>query len=160
MYFDSAYSKDGVGAGTFFISPSKEFITLSFKLEFEVTNNIAEYEAVILGLRAARDMKIQDLTVFGDVEPIVQQVKKIYQSKHVRLRAYINDVLDMVENFFSTFNISYIPRCANSIVDSLVVSASNFKVPMPSTIKYDVEIKYRPTILDNVKHWKVFEDDE
>jgi ribonuclease HI len=160
MYFDGAYSKDGVGAGIVFISPSKEVITLSFKLEFEVTNNIAEYEALILGLRAARDMKIEGLTVFGDVELIVQQVKNIYQTKHVRLRAYRNEVWDLVDNFFSTFNISYIPRSANSIVDSLVVSASNFKVPLPSKIKYDVEIKYRPAIPDNVKHWKVFEDDE
>jgi hypothetical protein len=42
----------------------------------------------------------------------------------------------------------------------LVVFASNFKVPLPSKIKYDVEIKYRPDIPDNVKHWKVFEYDE
>jgi hypothetical protein len=39
------------------------------------------------------------------------------------------------------------------------VSASNFKVPFPPKLKYEVEIKYRPSIPDNVKHWKVFEDD-
>jgi hypothetical protein len=45
------------------------------------------------------------------------------------------------------------------VANSLVVSASNFKVPLPPKLKYEVEIKYRPSILDNVKHWKVFEDD-
>jgi ribonuclease HI len=78
MYFDGAYSKDGACAGIVFISHSKEVITLSFKLEFEVKNNIAEYEALILGLRVARDMQIEDLTIFGDVKLIVQQVKNIY----------------------------------------------------------------------------------
>jgi len=66
MYFDGAYSKDGVGAEIVFTSPSKQVITLSFKLEFEVTNNIVEYEALIMGLRAIRDMDIESLTIFGN----------------------------------------------------------------------------------------------
>ena len=45
------------------------------------------------------------------------------------------------------------------MADSLVVSASNFRVLLPPKIKYDVEVKYRPSIPNNVKHWKVFEDD-
>jgi hypothetical protein len=45
------------------------------------------------------------------------------------------------------------------LADSLATSASNFKVPLPPKFKYDVEVKYRPSIPDNVKHWKVFEDD-
>jgi hypothetical protein len=45
------------------------------------------------------------------------------------------------------------------MVDCLVVSASNFRVPLPPKIRYYVEVKYRPFIPDNVKHWKVFEDD-
>ena len=43
--------------------------------------------------------------------------------------------------------------------DSLASSESNFRVPLPSKIKYNVEVKYIPSIPDNVKHWKVFEDD-
>ena len=45
------------------------------------------------------------------------------------------------------------------MADSLAVSVSNFRIPFPPKLKYDVEVKYRPSILDNVKHWKVFEDD-
>jgi hypothetical protein len=44
--------------------------------------------------------------------------------------------------------------------DSLVVSCSNFKIPLPPKPKYVVEVKYRPVVPDNVKHWKVFEDDK
>jgi hypothetical protein len=45
------------------------------------------------------------------------------------------------------------------MVDSMVVSASNFRVPLPPNIKYDVELKYRPSIPNNIKNWKLFEDD-
>jgi hypothetical protein len=68
-------------------------------------------------------------------------------------------VWDLIDSFFLAFNISFIPREENVMVDSLAVSASNFRVPLPPKLRYDVEVKYRPSIPDNVKHWKVFEDD-
>jgi ribonuclease HI len=46
MYFDGSSSKEGYGAIFLLISPSKEVITLSYKLDFETTNNIVEYEAI------------------------------------------------------------------------------------------------------------------
>jgi hypothetical protein len=111
-----------------------------------------------LGLRVAKDMKIQELAVFGDVELIVHQVKNMYQAKNPKLSTYINEVWDLVDNFFSSFKIYFVPREENTMADSLVVSASNFKVPLTPKLKYDVEVKHRPYIPDNVKHWNVFED--
>jgi hypothetical protein len=120
---------------------------------------VTEYEALILGLRAAKDMGIKEISVFGDAELIVQQVRNIYQTKHPRLRSYINEFWDLIDSFFLDFNISFIPRGENIMVDSLAVSMRSFKVPLPSKLMYDIEVKYRPSIPDNVKHWKVFEDD-
>jgi hypothetical protein len=68
-------------------------------------------------------------------------------------------VWDLIDNFFSSFNISFIPREENTLVDSLVASASQFRIPLPPRIKYNVEIRYRPSVSDNIRHWKVFEDD-
>jgi hypothetical protein len=45
------------------------------------------------------------------------------------------------------------------MADSLAISARKFNVPFPPKLRYDVEVNYRPSIRDNVKHWKVFEDD-
>jgi ribonuclease HI len=106
MFFDGASSKEGAGAGVVFISPIQEIISLSYKLEFETTNNVAEYEALVLGLRAAKDTRIEELTMFGDVELIVQHVKNLYQSKHPRLRTYINEVRDLVDSFFLLIKVS------------------------------------------------------
>jgi ribonuclease HI len=105
MFFDVSSSQESVGAGVGCISPTQETIPLSYKLEFETTNNVEEYEVLILGLRAAKDMKIEELVVFGDVELIIHQVKNLYQAKNPRLRAYINEIWDLVDSFFLDFNI-------------------------------------------------------
>ena len=67
MFFDRASSSEGAGAGVVFISPCQEVISLSYKLEFEVTNNVVEYEALFMGIRAAKEMEIREISMFGDV---------------------------------------------------------------------------------------------
>jgi ribonuclease HI len=160
MFFDGASSSMGAGAGVIFISPCRETISLSYRLEFEITNNVVEYEALVLGLRAAKEMGIKEMAMFGDVELIVQQVKNVYQAKNPRLRNYRNEVWDLIDNFFLSFNISYIPREENASADFLAITASLLEVPSPPVVRSDIEIKYRPSIPDNVKHWRVFEDDQ
>jgi ribonuclease HI len=71
MFFDGAYSKEGFGAGIVLISPTKNEIHLSYKLEFEATNKVVEYESLILGLEATSKMKITKLVVFRDSELVV-----------------------------------------------------------------------------------------
>ena len=71
MYFDGSSSKEGAGAGILLISPSGESVILMYKLEFVTTNNTAEYEALLLGLRAPKDMGIQQIFVYGDSELVV-----------------------------------------------------------------------------------------
>lgn len=159
MYFDGASSKESVGAGVVFISPSQEVISLYHKLEFETTNNVAEYGALVLGLRETKDMKNEELSIFGHAKLIVHQTRNMYQAKHPRSRNYRNEAWDLIDNFFLDFNISFVPIEENSMVDSLAIFASNFKIPLPPKLKYDVEVKYRPSIPDNIKHWKFFEDD-
>ena len=55
MYFDGSSSKEGVGAGIVLVSPGGEMISLMYKLEFVTTNNTSEYEALLLGLNAAKN---------------------------------------------------------------------------------------------------------
>jgi ribonuclease HI len=64
MFFDGASTKDSIGAGVFFISPSKGAIHLSFKLDFKTTNNIEKYEALLLGLNSTKEMGIRTKSVW------------------------------------------------------------------------------------------------
>jgi ribonuclease HI len=113
MYFDGSCSKEGSRAGFFFISPYKEVIPLSYKLEFDTTINISEYEALLLELKAAKDMGIDKIFIFGVSELTIHQLKNIYQDKQQRLKQYKNEVWDFVENFFMDFNITFIQRSLN-----------------------------------------------
>jgi ribonuclease HI len=158
MFFDDACTKESVGAGVVLISPSKKTSHLSFKLDFKVTNNIAEYEALLLGLNAAKERKIKKLQVFGDANLIILQLNKSFQAKHVRLKAYRDEVLKAIHDF-ADFKISYVPRVMNELDYSLVVSSFSFIPPLPHKLTYEIQVKYRPSLPDNVKFWKVFEDD-
>lgn len=62
MSFDGVASKKGVGAGIWIRPPIGEPKFLSYKLEFKCTNNVAEYEALILGLKALKDLQAQRIT--------------------------------------------------------------------------------------------------
>jgi ribonuclease HI len=116
MFFDGASSCEGAGAGVLFVAPENEFvIPFSYRLQWDIdyTNNVCEYEALVLGLEAARKLNIKNLEVYGDAELIVKQINRQYQAKHPRLRSYRNCAWDLMENFFSSVNVHYIPRTEN-----------------------------------------------
>ena len=137
MYFDGASTQRSANAGVVLISPSKEKIHLSYKLDFKTTNNVAEYEALRLGVKAAKEMGIMCVKIFGDVELIIQQVNNAFQTKNIRLKAYRDKVWKLRDSFMF-FELSYIPRDLNHLADSLVVSASLFVPPLSPKLSYDV----------------------
>ena len=150
MFFDGAITQASAGAGVVLISSSRETIHLSYKLDFKTTNNIEEYESLLLGLKAAKEMGIMCLKIFGDADLIIHQVNNTFQAKNIRLKAYRDEVWKLRDSFMF-FELSYIPRAMNHLVDSLVVSASLFVPPLPPKLSYDIQVKYRPSLPDNVK---------
>ncbi|KAH9331769.1 hypothetical protein KI387_003877, partial [Taxus chinensis] len=82
LLFNGACSKFGNGAGIVLLSPSLEEFAFSFKLNFECTNNVAEYEALLLGLRIAWKYGVKDIVAKGDSELVVKQIRKLYATKN------------------------------------------------------------------------------
>ena len=66
MYFDGASNALGHGVGAVLISPKRSHCPFTIKLSFDCINNVAEYEACVLGLQAAIEKKIKSLTMYGD----------------------------------------------------------------------------------------------
>ena len=126
MYFDGACSKYGKGAGIVLISPTEKVHHYAFGLEFDATNNIAEYEALLIGLEIAKDMGIKILNIKGDSDLIILQVKNRYACKSQHLKKYRNAIWDTME-FFDALDLTSIPRDQNSLVDSLAVAASTLQ---------------------------------
>ncbi|XP_070021771.1 uncharacterized protein [Nicotiana sylvestris] len=76
MFFDGAANFKGVGIGAVLVSETGQHYPVSAKLRFPYTNNMAEYEACILGLKLAIDMNIQELLVIGDSDLLIHQVRE------------------------------------------------------------------------------------
>jgi hypothetical protein len=103
---------------------------------------LCEYEALVLGLEVARKLKIEDLIVYGDAELIVKKIKQQYQAKHLRLRSYRNCAWDLIEEFFSSFNIHHISRMENQQADSLAKADAKFVPPTVLKLKYHIEMRH------------------
>jgi ribonuclease HI len=160
MNFDGAHSRSGKGAGIVLKSPTGKTYNFSFRLEFDATNNVVEYETLFLGLEIAKDMGIKILNIKGDSNLVIVQVKNKYACKSERLRRYINAIWDAIE-FFDSMDIIVIPRDQNSLVDSLAIATSTLQ-PSEYLIKGKgkLEINFRQSVLDNIDHWQIFKDDE
>ncbi|XP_057815433.1 uncharacterized protein LOC131029055 [Cryptomeria japonica] len=99
MEFDGSCAVSSSGAGVVLIAPSGTHIPFSFKLEFKNTNNVIEYEALLLGLAEAKKLGVKLLRVKGDAELIVKHVRGLFNVKKERLEHYQNRVCDEIEDF-------------------------------------------------------------
>ena len=75
------------------------------------------------------------------------------------LKVYRNEVWDLIDNFFLAFNITFVPREYNETTDSLALAAAYFKVPKLTHLKYPIDVRYRPSVPNDIKYWKFFHDD-
>ena len=150
MYFNGYVAK--IGAGVYIISHIKDFKALSYKLTFLCTNNVAEYEDLLLGLNALKYLGVKRVQVLGDSELVINQVNDSYQTKHPWMRAYRNEVWDMFGNYFTEHTIKVVPRYENTVADSLVVATGKFKTPSAGQKEYQVDIVNRPSIPNNSKY--------
>ena len=85
MVFDGASNALGNGTGIMIISPKGCHTPFTTKLCFNCTNNMAEDEACIMGLKAAINLRIKFLSVFGDSALVISQIKGEWDTKHPNL---------------------------------------------------------------------------
>lgn len=126
MYFDGIFLEKGMDLRLFWFHLKIKWLR-SFKLYFEVANNVEEYEALILGLELTKKMKVHRLSVFGDSELVPRKVRNICQTKQHRLKAYKNETWDYIKKYFQAFNIEVVPREDNMQDESLEIFASTLK---------------------------------
>ena len=71
MYFDGASHREGAGAGIMFLTLEGDVLPYAFTLTQLCSNNEAEYQTLILGLKMIVDMKQLRLEVYGDFKLII-----------------------------------------------------------------------------------------
>jgi ribonuclease HI len=86
------------------------------------TNNVAEYRALLLGLRQAQALGASEVEVVGDSELIAKQVQGIYKVKHAAMRPLYLESMQALRGF-ERWSIRTVPRAQNADADALVNAA-------------------------------------
>ena len=123
LHVDGASLRQGSGIGIQLESPTWEMIEQSFRLGFSASNNKAEYESLIAGLRLARSVGAWEISAFSDSQLVTSQFHGEYEAKNERIEAYLT-VLKEIAQQFDKFELTKIPRGDNTSADALAALAS------------------------------------
>nr|XP_025682208.1 uncharacterized protein LOC112783462 [Arachis hypogaea] len=118
LFVDGASNPHGSGAGILLENTEGVVIEHSLRFSFKASNNQAEYEALVAGLRLAIELHIDNLQVYCDSLLVVQQVKQSFQTKDPILSKYLAIVKDLMHRF-SKVEINHIARDQNHRADIL-----------------------------------------
>ncbi|XP_075486317.1 uncharacterized protein LOC142525917 [Primulina tabacum] len=124
IFVDGASNLSGCGVGVVLIAPSREKIKVALRIDSRVTNNEAEYEAVLVGLQAAREVGASRVIIYSDSQLITQQVKGAYEAKNEKMLKYLG-LIKARASSLTDWSVEQIPREENAEADTLAKLASS-----------------------------------
>eukprot|EP00257_Ricinus_communis_P016997 XP_015575326.1 uncharacterized protein LOC107261325 [Ricinus communis] len=134
MYFDGVENAKGAGLGVIMIMLEGDMPRISKQFDFKVTNNIAEYESCLFGLKAVVGGGARQLMVYGDSMLVIQQAIEESNVKEERLKPYVNYLRTLVCNFSKCSFIHFLLD-ENHMVDLLVTVSSMWDKPSQLPMK-------------------------
>jgi ribonuclease HI len=129
VFCDGSWGTFYAGAAAILISPSKIRTYYAARLELNCTNNIAEYEALLLGLRKLKAMGIWRAVLKSDSQVITDHINKSSKTRDPKHEKYI-DTVRRLQASFEGFSVKNIPRGENEHADLLAKSAAH-GLPLP-----------------------------
>jgi ribonuclease HI len=137
MYFDGSLMKTGAGAGLLFISPLGKHLRYVMRLHFLASNNVAEYEALVNGLRIAIELGVRRLDARGDSQIVIDQVMKNSHCRDRKMEAYCDEVRHLEDKFYG-LELNHIARRYNETADELAKIASGRTTVPPVVFSRDI----------------------
>ena len=120
---DGSSTQHEGGAGIVITSPENDVLKYGVQLKFPITNNEAEYEALLAGLRIARALGAQKIVLKSDSQLVIGHVRGDFEAKETRMQKYLKLVNQLISTFIHTEFIQ-IPRDQNTGADKIARSAS------------------------------------
>jgi ribonuclease HI len=137
MFFDGSLMKTGAGAGLLFISPFGRHLRYVLRLHFPASNNVAEYEALVNGLRIAIELGARRLDARGDSQLVIDQVMKNSHCRDPKMEAYCDEVRRLEDKFYG-LELNHIARRYNETADELAKIASGRTTVPPDVFSRDL----------------------
>ncbi len=113
----------GSGLGIVFFAPQGQMMELAIRLGFPVSNNVAEYEALLHGLRSAITLQADPLHVYCDSQLVVSQISGEYAAKDENMVAYLTEAKKLLAEF-KHVQVEHISTDLNGHADALASLAS------------------------------------
>jgi ribonuclease HI len=132
MYFDGSLKLEGTGAGVVLISRKGEQLKYILQIFWKISNNKAEYEALLHGLCLAISLGIKRLLVYGDSAVVINQVNKSWDSNKENMDAYYLEVRKL-ENKFYGLEIHHVV-CDNNVAAKVLSKLGSTRAQVPAGV--------------------------
>ncbi|KAM1113485.1 hypothetical protein ACFX2B_045602 [Malus domestica] len=99
LHVDGTSNYKSSRAGMVLITPNGSILEQAIALGFKASNNEAEYEALLAGLRMAKDLGMKKLVIHSDSQLIISHTTEEYTAKHPRMVQYLEKVYEQLEAF-------------------------------------------------------------
>jgi ribonuclease HI len=142
MYFDGSLMKTGAGAGLLFISPLGKHVRYIQRLHFPASNNVAEYGALVNGLRIVVELGVRCLDACGDSQLVIDQVMKNSHCRDQKMEAYCDEVRHLEDKFYG-LELKHVARWYNETAYELAKIASGRMTVPPNVFSKDI---YQPSV--------------
>ncbi|KAG7557044.1 Integrase catalytic core [Arabidopsis suecica] len=159
LHVDGSSSKQGSGIGIRLETPTKEIIEQSFRLMFPASNNEAEYEALLAGLRLALAIGAEKIIAYCDSQLVVNKFAGDYEAKAPRMEAYLSAVKKLAGKF-KECELVRIPRGENTSADALAALASTSDPELRRVIPVEYDELIPPLELPKRKPRRKLKDQE
>ncbi|CAL8993162.1 unnamed protein product [Prunus brigantina] len=113
FYFDGSRTSNMDGAGVMIETPEGFRTCYSFQLDFDCTNNQAEYEALIIGLEILKELGVKSVAVMGDSMLVLKQLSGDYKVTSQTLLRYHALASQLMEDF-DDVRLAHLPREHNT----------------------------------------------
>jgi ribonuclease HI len=130
MHFDGSKFLHGSGARVTLKSPKGDELSYVLQIHFPTTNNIAEYEALLHGLRVAKEIGVQHIMCCRDSDLVAQQVAGTNKARNEVMAAYRDEVDEMAKSFLG-YDIKHVWREDNMAANTLSKLGSSRKAVPP-----------------------------
>src|SRR4051812_25698248 len=118
MHFDGSKMRTGLGAGVVLTSPKGDMLKYALQIHFAASNNVAEYEALVHGLRLAKELGIRRIQCYGDSDLVVQQSSGDWDAKDANMASY-RFLVQRLSGYFEGCEFLHVPRNDNNQADTL-----------------------------------------
>ena len=133
MFFDGSALYAGTSACVVSVLPQRQILPYSFVLSERCSNNVAKYQALIIGLQMAIKMKVTSLEICGDSKLVINQLLALYKVKMDDLVPYFQYATQLMEKF-KRISLVHIPWKENQMEDALVNLAASLTLLKDETV--------------------------